>query len=76
VAHPDDDCELDGHECPPGCLSCHCTHASACAMTGPAYTRIDEQLTPRAHGSKPLAHRGLVPSGPERGRLDRPPRQS
>lgn len=26
-SHESDDCEEDGHECPPGCPGCHCWHA-------------------------------------------------
>jgi hypothetical protein len=73
VDHPDDDCERDGHECPPGCLSCHCTHAAS-AMAGPACDWVDAQLTPRTYSEKPSTFDGRVPSGPERGRIDRPPR--
>lgn len=73
VAHPDDDCERDGHECPPGCLSCHCSHtASAWAL--PLLTSVDAQLMPRANAGVPAAYANIVPSGPERGRIDRPPR--
>ena len=28
-AHESEDCEEDGHECPPGCPGCHCWHAGA-----------------------------------------------
>jgi hypothetical protein len=73
VAHPDDDCERDGHECPPGCLSCHCTHA-ATAWNGPLWTWVDAQLAPHAHDRAPSDYADMLPTGPERGRLDRPPR--
>lgn len=73
VTHPEDDCELDGHECPPGCLSCHCSHATS-AWTGPQLAWVDAQLTPRVHAGVTSAYADLMPTGPERGRIDRPPR--
>lgn len=73
LAHPDDDCERDGHECPPGCLSCHCTHVAS-AWNEPLWTRVDAQPTPRAHTSVPSKYTDVAPTGPERGRIDRPPR--
>jgi len=73
VAHPDDDCERDGHECPPGCLSCHCTHTTT-AWNNPLWTSVDAQPAPRAYISVSSEYADLVPTGPERGRIDRPPR--
>jgi hypothetical protein len=73
VAHPDDDCERDGHECPPGCLSCHCTHTTT-AWNNPLGPSVDAQPAPRAHASASSVYADLAPTGPERGRIDRPPR--
>ena len=73
VAHPDDDCERDGHECPPGCLSCHCTHAAS-AWNGPLWACVGAQLMPRAHTRVRSEYADRPVAGPERGRIDRPPR--
>ena len=73
VAHPDDDCERDCRECPPGCLSCHCTHAAS-AWNTPLWTPVDAQLALRARASVSSEYDDLAPTGPERGRIDRPPR--
>jgi hypothetical protein len=73
VAHPDDDCERDGHECPPGCLSCHCTHAAS-AWNHPLLSWVDAQLAPHAQASLSSEYADVAPTGPERGRIDRPPR--
>lgn len=71
-AHPDDDCERDGHECPPGCLSCHCGHAAA--WSWPVVTAVATAVPPPATRAAPLQSTTIDPSGPEGGRLDRPPR--
>ncbi|HTU63936.1 MAG TPA: hypothetical protein VMF89_35970 [Polyangiales bacterium] len=73
VAHPDDDCERDGHECPPGCLSCHCGNATT-AWNNPLRASVAAQPAPRAHASVSAEYDDIAPTGPERGRIDRPPR--
>lgn len=73
VAHPDDDCERDGHECPPGCLSCHCTHAAS-AWQAPLWSFVDTQLAPRPACAASLEYTDLAHASPGRGRIDRPPR--
>lgn len=61
----------DGRQCPPGCPSCHCTHAmNALPSLGPSF--VLEPLTPIEIPIAP--YEAQTPPGPEPGALYRPPR--
>jgi hypothetical protein len=75
--HPSDDCDDEqGHECPPGCSSCHCTHGAlgsvtpqlALVMSGKPVHRLTGQA-----GFVPLD--AMPPAGPDLTPLYRPPRR-
>ena len=74
TAHPTDDCEKSGHECPPGCPNCHVAHS---ILPGVVALHIQVELRPLHPASITL---GFVPSevappaGADRARLDRPPK--
>lgn len=75
VAHPQDDCERDGHECPPGCPSCHCTHApAACSAPAPCWPEAEPEA--HARSVEPAPYAESIPPRRARGRLDRPPRRT
>lgn len=71
-----DDCEDEeaGHECPPGCLNCHCAHAAVLVVAAPHFevscraTTLEPQLL--AFPSRAL----LYPGATERESIYRPPR--
>jgi len=73
----DDDCDDEaGHECPPGCPNCHCTHGARVSVAFSA-PRVEVQLeeVPTLHdegGFVPLD--GLPPKSADLARLYRPPR--
>lgn len=74
--HPHDDCDAEaGHECPPGCVNCHCTHG-AVAWAAPRVASVPrlEAVHPSGNetGFVPLAD--LPPAGPDLPALYRPPR--
>jgi hypothetical protein len=75
VEHPADDCEREGRECPPGCPSCHCSH-SAAAYRAPVLALPHAVLPPLACSADRCFSDALIPSSPDRARLDRPPRPS
>ena len=61
----------DGRECPPGCPSCHCTHAmNALPSVGPSF--VLDALIPIEIAIAP--YEAQSPPGPEPGALYRPPR--
>lgn len=74
VAHPEDDCDQgDGHECPPGCTSCHCSHGAVAWAAPQMDVRVAIVHAPaRADGFVPSER--LPPPGVDRARLYRPPR--
>ena len=45
-----DDCEADGHECPPGCPGCHCPHG-AVAWHAPAFDGFAEMPLPQVEAN-------------------------
>ena len=48
TTHPDDDCDDEqGHECPPGCTNCHCTHGAVTWSTSPPSVRLTVVHPPR-----------------------------
>ena len=61
-----DDCEDEeaGHDCPPGCLNCHCAHAAALVVAGPRFegscraTRLESELV--AFPGRALVHHGAT----------------
>lgn len=79
VEHPRDDCDDEeaGHECPPGCPNCHCTHG-AIAQLAPRTTPPPEQQLTVLHPVRLEAgfvpRDAMPPQGADLTRLYRPPR--
>ncbi|HET8935039.1 MAG TPA: hypothetical protein VFN67_16435 [Polyangiales bacterium] len=46
VEHGENDCEQDGHECPPGCPGCHCPNGAP-AWQAPTFTLARALNLPR-----------------------------
>ncbi|MDB4991705.1 MAG: hypothetical protein JWN04_6883 [Myxococcaceae bacterium] len=74
--HPGDDCDSElGHECPPGCTNCHCTHG-AVAWTLPKIAALEHlrALYPATHQAGFVPLDAMPPAGPDLTPLYRPPR--
>ena len=73
-AHPDDDCDQEaGHECPPGCPNCHCTHGGV-SLSAP---RMEVRLRVLSPERNPAGFLPLYVSPPKPADLTplyRPPR--
>ena len=67
-----DDCETDGHECPPGCPGCHCPHG-AVAWHAPAFDGFAEMPLPQVEANF-CANRTLPPREADLAGLYRPPK--
>lgn len=75
VEHPEDDCdEGDGHECPPGCSNCHCSHG-AIAWSAPRMDVYVAVLPTQSRIAGFVPHAALPPRDTDRARLYRPPRE-
>lgn len=77
--HPRDDCddEESGHECPPGCPNCHCTHGAVVQLaprTAPQSAARLAILHPPPHQAGFVPLDAMPPQGADRTRLYRPPR--
>lgn len=76
-AHESDDCDEgeDGHECPPGCPSCHCWHAGTPTPPLAIMWALKVVVTQMAKsGFTPSAEVG--PQGADADSVYRPPRTS
>lgn len=71
--HTDENCpnDNDGRECPPGCPSCHCTHAMS-ALPVAAPSTVLDWLIPIEMATAPYEAQG--PPNPDPLTLYRPPR--
>ncbi len=69
---PDCPLEKDGNECPPGCPSCHCSHAglSLPPVFAPAMASAGMPRIPTV----PAPHEASVPRAPPLRSVYRPPR--
>jgi hypothetical protein len=76
--HVDGDCE-DGepdHECPPGCIDCHCWHAGLTTTAPPVITfaLAPASLPPALAPVPPAPYNRTQPKAPDHSTLYRPPR--
>jgi hypothetical protein len=72
--HAENDCEQEGHECPPGCPGCHCPN-NAVAWTAPVFPGLRELRIPRpAAALRPSGT--LPPREADTAGLYRPPKLS
>lgn len=81
VEHPRDDCddEESGHECPPGCPNCHCTHGAIVQVAPRATPQPGQRLTalhPVRHEAGFVPTDALPPPGADLTPLYRPPRRA
>lgn len=69
----DCDDEESGHECPPGCLNCHCAHAAVLAVSGRYEAHYQAVLIEPDLPSAPLRE-DVRPKQTARDSIYRPPR--
>lgn len=74
--HPDDDCDAEaGHECPPGCTNCHCTHGAVAWATPRVATLAHlNEIQPALREAGFVPRDAMPPAGPDLTPLYRPPR--
>jgi hypothetical protein len=70
--HGENDCDQEGHECPPGCPGCHCPNG-AVAWNAPAFAGLRVRNLPRFAEDFVLS-RALPPREVDAAGLYRPPK--
>lgn len=74
LEHEDCDDEAAGHECPPGCLNCHCAHAAVLVVAAPRF-EVSFRATTLEPEAVAFPSRALVyPGATDLETIYRPPR--